>query len=356
MIRDLRVLVDASIVKPQQTGISTYTRALSVALSRRVDVVVASSEPSLFVGLGLEVVVLPTWSQGYTARQVWREFALRRLVAAQGADLVLVPAPEVPLIRLPVPVVCVVHDVGPLVKPQLYPWLKRARFRALIETLRRATALVAVSQSTAGELQRFIRGADSLVTVIGEGAGSFDRSRDRRPPATRPYALYFGTALPHKNLETLAQAARLIPGCRVVMAGPGTERFGTFENVDGLGWVSDDQLDGLLADAALAVNPSLHEGFGLPALEAMAAGRPVLLSEIPAFREVAGDAACYVSNPRSPSAWADSINALVGDHARLADLATAGPEHARLWSWDRAADQFVALFDTLVTGGAAEIP
>jgi len=346
----LRVMVDASIVKPQQTGIATYTRSLTAALSQHLEVVVLTSESSRFAELDVEVVALPKWTQGYVARQVWRGAKLRSLAHAQNVDIVIIPAPEVPLARLAVPLVCVVYDVGPLVKPQFFPWSKRVRFRALIGTLRRATAIVAISQSTARDLQGFLGGDDTPVAVIGAGVEQISRLGERlHSSSVSPYVLYVGMSLPHKNLQTLVEAARLVPGWRIVLAGPGTERYdSSFENVSGMGWVSSEVLCELMTGADLIVNPSLYEGLGLPALEAMAMGRPVLLSDIAVFREVAGDAAAYVVEPRSPSAWADAIRALVGDRVRLAELAAAGHERAQMWSWEQAADQFVALFDRLI--------
>ena len=345
----MRVVVDASIVKPQQTGISTYICSLCTSMNSHVNVSVLTSEPTIFDVNNVEITELPRTTQSYGIRQLWRERHLGRLATKLGADVVLVPVPEAPLRRMSVPVVCVVHDVGPLVDPHYYSFLKKARFRLMLGTLGRADAIVAVSNSTANDMRKVAPRTGHLLSVIGEGVTELPDPRSpTKSIGSAPYVLYVGSALRHKNLDTLAQAARLLKDARLVMAGPGTEIYGrATENVIGLGWMPADEIAGLMMGARLIVNPSIHEGFGLPTLEAMAMGRPTLVSDLEVFREVAGNVANYVGQTLCPSAWAEAINDLLGNQDRLAEMSSSGIERARSWTWAQSAKEFFNLFVTL---------
>jgi glycosyltransferase involved in cell wall biosynthesis len=158
--------------------------------------------------------------------------------------------------------------------------------------------------------------------------------------------LYIGTAHRHKNLETLIDSFEDLPELRLVLVGPGTEQFrGLRSNVDARGWVSIDELVSLLSTASVFVNPSLYEGSGLPAMEALASGVPAILSDIPAFREVAGHAAVYVADPRSSSEWARIIREVSSNSAQLNSLRVSGLDQIASYSWDVAARSFVNLIE-----------
>jgi glycosyltransferase involved in cell wall biosynthesis len=151
-------------------------------------------------------------------------------------------------------------------------------------------------------------------------------------------------------LTTVIAAFESIDNARLVLAGPGTERYSSPPNVQGLGWIEDRALVDLLAQADLVVNASLHEGFGLPALEALSWGVPVILSAIPAFIEVAGDAAEFVTEPLSPLAWAKAINGLLSDPGRRAALVAAGARQAEERTWTVVAGEMKDLLVSLAPG------
>jgi glycosyltransferase involved in cell wall biosynthesis len=113
------------------------------------------------------------------------------------------------------------------------------------------------------------------------------------------------------------------------------------------GFVSPSALAGLYRDASMVLLPSLHEGFGLPVVEAMAAGIPAVASDIPAVREVAGGAAYLVSRPLDADAWAQAIETVHGDDAIRAQLIEAGHRVAPHFTWERAATQMAQLFHRL---------
>jgi glycosyltransferase involved in cell wall biosynthesis len=179
-------------------------------------------------------------------------------------------------------------------------------------------------------------------------------------PAQPPYFLAVGNLQPRKNLVTLIAAmARLrrrhphIPD-RLVLAGQPAylaaevarvaAHHGAGGAVELLGYVSDDELVALLRSATALAYPSVYEGFGLPVVEAMAAGTPVLVSDIAVMREVAGDAAVFVS-PRDPDAWADALAEVAADADLRSRLRAAGREREARYSWRACAESIVAALE-----------
>jgi glycosyltransferase involved in cell wall biosynthesis len=368
---NVRVLMDACIMKPRPTGIQHYARAMIAALAPlpKIDLVVVGNDPEalapgFLTDAEFERVLVSPRTRDFMVRQMWRERSLPRLVTEHNIDVVLVPAPEMTLRPQHVPTVAVVHDVGPLVRPEMYGRGKRLRFRLLPAMMKRASTIVCVSEATATDLRPFLGSTYPPLRVIGEGTGflwrkrfaSVDRPQRTGPPFDPPSAkspslvLYTGSAEAHKNLPTLVRAFAAIDDARLVLIGPGTERYASAPNVDARGWVEDRDLAAMLSRADIVVNPSLYEGFGLPALEALSSGIPAVLSAIPAFVEVAGSAAEFVPEPESPAAWTEKIVSLLRDPLRRAELAAAGVQRAEQWTWDNAARQMEAVLLSLVEG------
>ena len=366
-----RVFVDAAIVQPRLGGIRTYISDLVCALQSRDDtkVVVATSEPSEFSGaLGADVVELRSMTQDFVCRAVWREANIHRLARQTRSDIVLVPYPEMTLRRMPIPSIMVVHDVRALAAPRYATAARRARFIAgLGPACRRATHVVCVSEFTRLGLHACVRVNSSKVSVIGEAPSkrltSVSSVASKRPGG-RPFVLYVGSLLPHKNVDVLIQAAALGIDYDLVLVGPAspTERrniesraaaLGCGSTVRHLGWLGETELAHLFGQAEAVLLPSLYEGFGLPIVEAMHAGVPVLASDIPVFREVCGDYPHFVAHPLDPVAWqyamkAASVEAL--KRSRSAGRAgwAAGP------TWDAVANEFVNLFEQLAVGAGAD--
>jgi glycosyltransferase involved in cell wall biosynthesis len=356
-----RVLVDAAVVKPRLGGLRTYTRDRVGALHDRGDLAltVATSRPEEFTHApNADIVELPRATRGFTARSAWRELALARLARRTGADIVLVPYPEMTVRPLPVPSVMVVHDVRAIVAPRYDTRGRRVRFLlALPPACRAATHVVCVSEFTRLSLDACVRLDQSRVTVIAEAA-----SRHVTAPAAparaagtpeRPFVLYVGSLMPHKNVDTLVRAFGL-DGVEhdLVLVGPASsaerehlgrviDEAGSGRRVRHAGWLGDGELGALYRHASAVAIPSIHEGFGLPVVEAMQLGVAVVASDIPAFREVGGPHVTLVGRPLDPVAWRDALAALDVDPAALA----AAAEWASRATWDSVAGQFVKLFD-----------
>ncbi len=191
------------------------------------------------------------------------------------------------------------------------------------------------------------------VDVVHNGVGAVRRVapapeadvRARHRLGARPILLSVSTKRAHKNLPRLLDALVLMaPERRPVLVLPGYPTphedelrtraldLGVLDDVRFPGWIPKADLEGLYAAAACTIYPTLYEGFGLPVLEAMARGAPVVCSDIPVLREVAGDAARYV-DPHDPAAITAGIRAVLEDPAEAERLRAAGPERAAQFTW-----------------------
>jgi glycosyltransferase involved in cell wall biosynthesis/GT2 family glycosyltransferase len=368
----LKVLVDATNLKPGQGGIRTYTLGLLQGLSRQseLSLVVATSVDDV-AGLGpMELVPISPRTQGVAARALWRERNLASLARSLDVDVVLTPVPELPLRRLPVPSVIVVHDVGPLVAPAFYSFPKKLRYQAFLpRTCRLASAVVCVSHATLVGLQAATGTDTRRCEVIGEGPQLLDVTPDHES-AEAPYLLYVGSLEPRKNVDTLVTAfASADPplAARLVIVGPTQQRdsdalkrrvarLGLDDRVLHLGFVSPARLKALYRDAWALVLPSLYEGFGLPVLEAMKSGTPVVASDIAPVREVAGDAVLYVPRPLDADAWRDALARICADASMRAELSDRGPTVARDFSWSHVGRRFSDLLHRVAATGSLASP
>jgi glycosyltransferase involved in cell wall biosynthesis len=261
--------------------------------------------------------------------------------------------------------VVTIHDLIHRFFPDTHGGLK-ARGMALLVPLaiRRSDRVIAVSGATADDLVRELGVPRAKIDVVPSGVGITARAtpvsaaqlRARHDLGDRPIALSVAAKRPHKNLPRLLEALALIPADRrpvLVIPGYGTfhddeldariATLGIAGDVRMLGWVEDDELEGLYAASDVFVLPSLYEGFGLPVLEAMARGLPVACSDRGSLREVAGDAARRF-DPEQPSSIAEAIQAVLGDPALAARLREAGRAQAAGFTWAACARATLAVY------------
>lgn len=362
----VRVLVDALNLKPGQGGIATYTVEVTRELARdpRLEMSVLTSDPEQFAGhSGARLVPVSRKLRRASARATWREVALPRVVRRERADVLFCPVPELPWRQLPVPSVAVIHDVAPQVEPAYFGLTKRVRCRlGLQATAARATALVAVSQTTANALAtlRFGRTA----RVIPEGSDfRMIPGRAVADADGKPYVLHVGSIHPHKNVRAVLAAYSGDGVDRLVLVGPldaaaerRLQRWRSELALDGRvehrGFVGREELRELYVGGAAVVCPSIHEGFGLPALEAQSLGCPVIASDIPSAREVLGDTAILVPEPRDPGAWRTALDRVLGDAALRATLSRAGSTRAERFSWARCGSETAEVILEAAAGSA----
>jgi glycosyltransferase involved in cell wall biosynthesis len=239
------------------------------------------------------------------------------------------------------PAAATIHDVVPFAFPDLDERKRESQQTPFRRTATRASAIACDSLFTAHEVERYLAIPTNRLHVVPLAADDhFTLGNDDDLPAEltgRSYVLYVGTHDEHKNSGTLAAAHRLaFPDDDVALVftrpSPIVPEAIVFEHAP------DAQLVALYRAATIVAVPSLYEGFGLPVLEAMACGAPVLASRAASLPEVGDDAARYVDEPGSVHAWRAALAALVGDAAARADLARRGPVRAAMFSWERCAD------------------
>ena len=322
------ILVNArAAARPELGGVERWTRELAARLPAIGPYEVAKPPPSL----------------AHRAGHAWEQAVLP--AKARRAQLLLNPANLAP-VAFPRNAV-VIHDAAALRNPDWYSrTYARLQRRLLPLIAARAKVVITVSEFSRRELQDLL-GVDARVVPGGVDQRfrpDADASRAREALGlTRPYVLTVASQTARKNLASLDATASTLrtEGIELVAAGGGRPQFrdgGPATGIRALGHVPDEHLPGLYAGARAFVLPSLHEGFGLTALEAMACGVPVVAARSGALPETCGDAASYV-DPRDPPAIADAVEQAIHDGA----LRAAGPQRAALFTWERTVRELDAL-------------
>lgn len=288
-------------------------------------------------------LVAPSRGTGGPTQQGWEQLILPVRAARLGASLIYSPANLAPLLWPRN--VLVLHDASVWRQPGSYSPQYRAWHRyAERAAAQRALAVITVSEFSRRELIELLEVQPEKVTVIPNGvARRFHPAADPEPVRqryrlTRPYVLTLARGQARKGLAVLdALARRLTPdGVEVVLAGKEVKAAALDERVRVLGYVSDDDLPGLYAGAELFAFPSLYEGFGIPVLEAMAAGTPVVAADRAALPETCGEAAVLV-DPADADRFSAAVADTLADGALTSRLRAAGLTRAAEFTWDRTA-------------------
>jgi alpha-1,3-rhamnosyl/mannosyltransferase len=275
------------------------------------------------------------------------------VLAAEHADVLWGPHGTLPL-RGSTPAVATLHDLTSITAPFAHELRTIVSFNALISaSLRRAAEIAAVSKRTAEEVSRGFGIPMGRIEIVPNGVGDAFGPHAGNvallPPGVEPheYVLYVGTIEPRKGIGDLVEAWEgLAPRPTLVLCGDrgwglGPLRRRIEEHSRGgaivvTGYVEKPALASLYRFAKLFVYPSREEGFGIPPLEAMASGAPVLATRAGAIEEIAGDAALLVA-PGDRAALAAALRRLLRDGALRSDLAARGLARAPRYSWQRSA-------------------
>lgn len=367
----VRIAVDARLAAYQQAGITTYTVSLleeMVSLAPEFRFVVLRSRKGgrlLPPASGVDDRALLTpphhrWEQAFLPL----ETALARPHLVHSPDFV-------PCFRRRWRAVVTVHDLAFLRFPHLLTADSRRYYGQVAEACRSADRVIAVSEHTARDLEELLGVTRERVRVVYEAANTLYRPLDDtavaavrlRHGAPTGYLLFVGTIEPRKNLATLLRALVVLKTGRggapaggtpplLVVGRPGWLYEETFRLVDALdlrgavrflGAASTEDLLGLYNGAVALVCPSLYEGFGLPPLEAMACGTPVVCSDASSLPEVVGDAGLLVP-PLDVAAWAEALARVVADGRLRAELRERGLQRAKMFSWRRAASETLDVY------------
>jgi alpha-1,3-rhamnosyl/mannosyltransferase len=363
----MRIALNARILQAPRTGIGHYVAELVGALACEPDV-----ELSLFHGWGWSTSLPDAAMPGYSrlspllrqipgAYQARRWLAQKRFDQGRSQSIDLYHEPSLWPLSFDGPTVITLHDLTHLHYPETQPPARlREIERRLADGVQQAQLILTDSQFIADEAQAYfaLPAERFIVAPLGVAARFHPRSAEdidlvlkAHGVETREYLLCVGTLEPRKNLALALRAHALLPEAQrqqfplliVGMAGWQREQFSeelrqalAAGHVCLLGYLPDGQVAQLLAGARALIFPSLYEGFGLPVLEAMASGTPVILVRHSAMPEVAGAAGNYIE-PDDPVGLRDAMSRLIDDKTHWQACREAGLQQAKLFSWERCA-------------------
>ena len=374
----MRIAFDGTTLRPTRTGVGYYSEHLLHHLVKECvddEIIVVSNRPvDTTHPLPREVRVVTSTSR--VPRLVWMQMLAPRLLRQLRVDVAHFTNGMVP-IALSVPSVVTIHDMSLTMFPNYHPPRRVLLNRPLVDVAaRRADAIITVSESAKRDIVRLYGSQAERIHVVHEAAApSFQPVRDgsvlervrRRYDLAERFILYVGTIEPRKNLPKLIEgfASRKKRGelpHQLVCAGPYgwlsrdiedlIDRLQLDDSVRFTGYVPFEDLPALYSLAEMFVFPSLYEGFGLPVVEAMACGTPVITGHVAALAEVGGTAVEQVARLDADN-LGDAIVRLAADPRRRQLLSARGLQRAGMFSWERAARETLKVYRHAVTGEAA---
>lgn len=364
----LRLAIDGTPLLDTRTGVGTFIAETLDHLARRPDLdIVAYGWPwggkdALRAVAPPRVRVARLPMAGPPMRAAWKHLGLPpielwtgRVDVVHGPNFVVPPSRAAELVT--------VHDLTVVRFPQ-FCTQDTLEFPGLLRrALDRGAWVHTVSSFVAGEVIGLLGADPDRVVTVPNGVVAVpeaDPALGQTIAGSRRYVLALGTVEPRKDLPTLVNAFDALagdhPDLRLVIAGPdgwgaggltgAIERARFHDRVVRLGWVSDDHRAALLRGASVLAYPSIYEGFGLPPLEAMSVGTPVVTTRAGAIPEVVGDAAVLV-DPGDPDALAEALARVLDDDGFTERLRARGRGRAHAFSWARTADELAAVYRRL---------
>jgi len=371
----LQIGIDARPATTEARGLRTYSRSLLrelAAKDRGVKLTLYTHDAKLYELLSpssfCSIHLIPEWTPIKT------HTLLPRLVRRQGIQVMAFLANSAWMFPS-CPTVVTIHDLTSELFPSIfYPTLGSRMLRLIRQRFFfRPKLVITISETSRKQILEHFKISPTRVQVVFNGVnGIFQPEQPLGPGRSRfqrlkPYLLYVGALDFRKNLETLLAAFAWLKGHtdlphRLILAGNSdptrpalypdlrtlARKLGIEQQVDFLGYVADEELPSWYRHAALFVFPSLYEGFGLPPLEAMASGVPVVCSHAASLPEVVGDAGILV-DARDAHALAGAIQRVLEDPVLAQELRARGLARAQHFTWEKTADQWVACIRSLLS-------
>ena len=367
----MKIGIDTQAVTGQLTGLGTYTKHLIAAFIGQTDIPAAFTKPPFEFHFYSDV----RYGTNTPSRIYWENFVLPRRIKKDGLQLLHVPA-FAPALFPRTKTVVTAHDLIGMLFPNQIGLASRFYWgRWLPAALSRAAALIADSESTRRDLIEHLRIPERKISVIypsGHEGFTASISADAIAQVTArhglcgPYFLFVGTIEPRKNLARVIGAlARLkksgkAGAAKLVVVGSkqfahgaffkslGEAMRGAMDEIIFTGYVTHSELNSLYCGAAALVYPSLYEGFGIPILEALGSGCPVITANVSSTPEVAGEAALLV-DPLDEGQIASAMERMLSEESLRQKLKQAGAEQIKKFSWAKTAQQTLQVYETLLT-------
>lgn len=369
----MKIGLNARFLVTPFTGIGQYTRHLIGSLAK-IDL---KNEYFLFTPELVDFplpdhfhqirVPEPARHSASLAKAHWEHVLVPQELAKWKIDLAHFLYPANPWRRLPMPTVVTVHDAIPWRLPAYNKRLRSRLYHFYVrQAIRKADHLITVSEFSKKEIEAVFKVPSKNITVITHGVSRSTPLADSSVPLRRDFLLYVGGYDPRKNVPNLIYAylkyvANDHPVDLILVNGKGrglealvTDRFakkvaghipvqpkGSLIFTDAL---PDEELKALYRQARIFVHPSVYEGFNLPLVEAMAAGLPIIASDIDVNHEVTGEAAVF-TNPLSIDSIGEAILRLLGDSALREKLRQKGLKNAKQYNWEKSAEDTLGVYN-----------
>ena len=342
-------LVNLTVLFDKPTGIATYAQNITKSLSSLDPTLLSASNLGEFKHYYVPDDMTPKQgSKGHFKRLLWTQFKLPRIYKELRANLIYSPIPEAPLYRnCRYIVMC--HDLIPLRFPRITSPLTNYFRYVVPQVLKQAEHIICNSKATAQDIVNFYGINSNKITpiLLGYDAENFYPRRGSNFLAGKPYFLYLGRQDAYKNLSGLINAFAQIKNkeCYLAIAGSKDSRFTPKlqqqikelkiePKVIFLDYLDYQELPIILSNAIAFVFPTFWEGFGLPVLEAMACGTPVIASNLASLPEITGEAAILI-DPYNTASIVSAMNNVEQDSNMQSQLSKLGLEQARKFSWEK---------------------
>jgi glycosyltransferase involved in cell wall biosynthesis len=348
--------------KPNPTGVGRYTMCLLDNLceqyANKAEFILfglKETPPSLAAHDNIQIAPESAPHSGLRAH-IWEQVCFPLALRNYNIDVLHTPAGAPPISNIPS--VTTIHDISPISHPEWFSKRYVALYRLLTaHTARTTDQIITVSKFARDEIaERYPKTRKRIVSIYnGVTERDWGAGKEVDVLLDREYFLFVGAMNPRKNLQTLIESYRVYRNrtddpIELVLAGPDRDVFASSNlprtaGVRTFGFVPEDQLVWLYRNATAFVFPSLYEGFGLPIIEAMSAGTPVITSDRGAMAEVAGDAALLV-DPNNATALANALLRVTTDPIIRDNLASRGPVRASEFTWRRAAERTMEVYQS----------